>query len=301
MDAAKQKRESVLKRLHKYFFSRKSVSEIITRIIVWCIFAAFALSYLYVFFWGLTASLKTHNDLILNPFKLPKKWMLGNYLEVFSLLNVEGYGFLGMLFNSLYFSVFGSFITCMSTCMLAYVTCKYKFPGARWYFVAVTIMITLPLYGSGGSMYRLMFNMGMINSRTQLILAVAGMNMYYLYFYAAYQSLSWSYAEAAFIDGANDYKVFFKVMFPQVLNLFGALYLLTWVGDWNNFGSALIYLPKLPTLAGGIYLFELTVRYHARMDILYTAYMISAVPPLLLFAFFNRALTSNISLGGIKE
>ena len=36
-------------------------------------------------------------------------------------------------------------------------------------------------------------------------------------------------------------------------------------------------------------------------DILYAAYMISAIPPLLLFAFFNKALTSNISLGGIKE
>ena len=292
---------NALRYIRKYFFSRKSTSEIVVRAIVWCVFMAFALTYLYIFFWGITAGLKTHTEVILSPFALPKEWIFKNYLEVFTLLSVAGYSFFGMLFNSLYFSLLGPFIGCMCTCMLAYVTCKYRFPGARWYFVAVTIMMVLPLYGSGGSMYKLMYRFGFINSYSQLLIATGGMNIHYLYFYAAFQNLSWSYAEAAFIDGAGDYKVFFRVMLPQVLNLFGALYLLMWVADWNNFGSALIYLRKLPTLAGGIYLFEKAMIYEVRMDILYAAYIITAIPPLVMFAVFNKALTSNISLGGIKE
>ena len=103
------------------------------------------------------------------------------------------------------------------------------------------------------------------------------------------------------MDGANDFDIYFRIMFPQVINLFGALFLITWVGDWNNYSSALIYLSKLPTLAGGIYTFELNMIQHARRDILYAAYMITAVPPLILFICFNKVLTSNISIGGIKE
>ena len=185
--------------------------------------------------------------------------------------------------------------------MLAYATTKYKFPGSKLYGIIVTFIVILPIYGSGGSAYRLYYKLGLISSYSQIILAFGGMNMTYLYFQAAFSNLSWGYAEAAFIDGANDYTVFFKIMLPQVMNVFGTLFILAWVGDWNNYANPLIYLPKLPTLASGIYLFELNMTYEVRMDLLYAAYMITAIPPLILFSVFNNALTSNLSMGGLKE
>ena len=282
-------------------FLHKPIAEQIVYSIVFLIFTAFAFSYLYIFFWGITAGLKTHSEIVTNPFDLPAVPQFKNYIEVFSLLEVNGFTFWGMLFNSLYFSLLGPFILNMVSCMLAYVTSKYKFPGAKLYMVVVTVMITMPIYGSGGSAYRLYHKLGLINSYTHILLSFGGMNMTYLLFHAAFSSLSWSYAEAAFIDGANDYTVFFRVMLPQVMNIFGALFLLAWIGDWNNYSSALIYLPKLPTLAGGIYLFELDMTYRVRRDILFAAYMVTSIPPLILFILFNNALTSNISLGGIKE
>jgi len=282
------------------FFNRP-LSETITYIIVFFIFCTFALSYLYIFFWGIIAGLKTHSEIVLSPFNLPKSPQWQNYIDVFRLLNVNGYNFFGMLYNSLYFSLLGPLIQNMISCMLAYVTNKYKFLGSKFYMLVVTVMLIMPIYGSGGSAYRLYYNLGLINSYAHIILAFGGMNMTYLLYHAAFSSVSWSYAEAAFIDGANDYSVFFKIMLPQVMKIFGALFLLAWIADWNNYSSALIYLPKLPTLAGGIYLFELDMIYHVRRDILYAAYMITAIPPLILFAFFNKTLMSNVSLGGIKE
>lgn len=280
---------------------KRSPSEQVLYIIVFLIFACVAVSYLYIFFWGFTAGLKTHTEITTRPFSLPQVAQWRNYLDVFSMLNVAGYSFWGMLFNSLFFSLLGPLITNMISCMLAYVTSKYKFPGSKLYMIVVTFILIMPIYGSGGSAYRLYYNMGLISSYTQIILAFGGMNMTYLLYHAAFSSVSWTYAEAAFIDGANDYTVFFRIMLPQVANIFGTLFLLAWIGDWNNYSSALIYLPKLPTLAAGIYLFELDMIYHVRMDILYAAYMITAIPPLILFIFFNKALMSNVSLGGIKE
>lgn len=285
--------------LRKFF--KKPVSEQVVYCIVFLIFFAFALSYLYIFYWGITAGLKSHTEIVTDPFKLPSAPRFKNYIEVFSLLEVNGFSFFGMLFNSLYFSLLGPLILNMVSCMLAYVTSKYKFPGSKLYMVIVTIMLTMPIYGSGGSAYRLYYRLGLINSYSHIILAFGGMNMTYMLFHAAFSSLSWSYAEAAFIDGANDYTVFFRIMLPQVMNIFGALFLLAWIADWNNYSSALIYLPKLPTLAGGIYLFELDMTYKVRRDILYAAYMVTSIPPLILFILFNNALTSNVSLGGIKE
>ncbi len=285
----------------KKLLVRRSASERVVFVIVFLIFAAVSLSYLYIFVWGFLAGLKTHDEVIMNPFGLPSTPHFEHYLEVFTVMKINGYNFFGMLLNSMYFSILGPLITNMMACMLAYATTKYKFPGSKLYGIIVTFIVILPIYGSGGSAYRLYHKLGLISSYSQIILAFGGMNMTYLYFQAAFSNLSWGYAEAAFIDGANDYTVFFKIMLPQVMNVFGTLFVLAWVGDWNNYASPLIYLPKLPTLASGIYTFELNMTYEVRMDLLYAAYMITAIPPLILFSVFNNALTSNLSMGGLKE
>ena len=269
--------------------------------IVSVVFALFALSYLYILVWAFIAGLSTHTEINLHPFAFPAKLNLSNYIEVFRLLKVNGVGFLGMLWNSLYFSVLGSFIGCMVTAMIAYVTCKYKFPGSKIFYPLVVIMMSLPIYGTGGSMYKLLFNLGWISSPLQILLATSGLGVNYLYFFAAFSSVSNTYSEAAQLDGAGDYTIFFKVIFPQVLPLFGSLFVIAWVADWNNYSSVLLYLPKMPTLAGGIYMFELDIKRTMRSDILYAAYVVSTVPSLLLFVFCNKALTSNVSIGGIKE
>lgn len=274
-------------------------------IVVWTfveiVFFLFALSYLFILIWAVIAGLNTHVGINLHPFSFPETLNWSNYIEVFSLLEVNGVGFLGMLGNSLYFSVFGSFIGCMVTAMIAYVTCKYKFPGSKIFYPLVVIMMSLPIYGTGGSMYKLLYNLGWINSPFQILLATSGLGVNYLYFYAAFSSVSNTYSEAAQIDGAGDYTIFFKVVLPQVMPLFGALFVIAWVADWNNYSSVLLYLPKMPTLAGGIYMFESEIERTMRSDILYAAYVVASIPPLLLFVFCNKALTSNVSIGGIKE
>jgi ABC-type glycerol-3-phosphate transport system permease component len=134
-----------------------------------------------------------------------------------------------------------------------------------------------------------------------IITAAGGLGMTYMLFHAYYKNLSSTYLEAAKIDGAGHYAIFFRIILPQTLPLFGALFLLTWIADWNSYGTALIYLPKIPTLGVGLYLFEQDMIYHVRSDILYAACMLACIPTLTLFILFNNVLMSNVSLGGIKE
>ena len=81
----------------------------------------------------------------------------------------------------------------------------------------------------------------------------------------------------------------------------GSLFIILWMAEWNSYGTALIYLNKMPTLAVGIYLFQTHMMYKSSMNILYAACFISLLPPLLIFITCNGMLMSNVSLGGIKE
>ena len=290
-------------KVKKHFlgWQKRSASERVLYCIIFALFAFFAFSYLYCLWWCFMSGMKTHDDIVSNAFKLPTKWHFEHFGEMMRLMSVSGTSFWGMLFNSVYFSVIGAFFAASCTAMLAYVTCKYKFPGAGAYFIASLITMILPIYGNGGSMYNLLYKLNLLNSRLQILTCFTGIGVNYMYFHAFFQNMSNTYAEAAQIDGAGDYTIFFRVMLPQAMPMFGAIFLMVWMAEWNNYSSAVLYLNKLPTLSAGIYLFQNEATNMARFDILYMAYFVTCIPPLIIFIFFNNVLMSNISLGGIKE
>jgi ABC-type glycerol-3-phosphate transport system permease component len=121
-----------------------------------------------------------------------------------------------------------------------------------------------------------------------------------MYYMAYYKNVSGTYAEAARVDGANDFKIYFRIMLPQAKPIFGAMFLTQWISVWNSYETALVYIPNLPTLPVGIYQFNQDMIYQMRLDILFAACLIVVLPALILFIAFNKTITSNVSAGGIK-
>lgn len=281
-------------------FKRKAPAEILIHIAVSILFFAVAASYLYILIWAILAGFKTHSEIVLNPFSLPKEWHFEHYAEVFSLLNINGNNFFKMFFNSCWFSIGGVLIQQFVTATFAYCCTKYKFPGSKLIYPIILVVITLPIYGSGGAAYRLYKSWGLIDNYAQILLSASAFSVGFLYYAAFFKNLSWTFAEAAMVDGANDFKIYFSVMLPQARPIFGALFLTSWIAVWNSYESALIYLPNLPTLPVGIYQFNTEMIYRARLDILFAACIIISIPALVLFIAFNKLITTNVSIGGIK-
>ncbi len=281
-------------------FERKAPLEIALHCFVSLIFTIVALSYLYIIIWCVIAGAKTHTEIIMDPFGLPSEWNWSHFTEMISSLQVGGHSFYEMLFNSIAFSVWPAFATLFITMQFAYCCTKYTFPGSKYVYTIILTVMTLPLYGTQGGMYRLYHNLGLIDSYAQLLVVGAVTNSATLYFMAYFKNLSWSYAEAAMIDGANHFDIFYRVMVPQAKPMFGALFLTNWILYWNEYESAMIYRPNLPTLAYGIYQFNTEMIYRARLDILFAACVFVLLPALLLFIIFNKTITSNVSVGGIK-
>jgi ABC-type glycerol-3-phosphate transport system permease component len=279
---------------------RKTPGETILHLIVSVVFAIIALSYVYMFFWAVMSACKTHTEIIMNPFALPKKWHWDHFIEVISSLEVNGHGFWEMLFNSCFFSVGGALLQTFVTITFAYCCTMYKFPGSNLPYTIILVIMVLPIYGAGGATYALYRQLGMVDSYTHIICSAAGMTGSFLYFRAFFKNMSWTYAEAAAMDGCGPFRLYFKVMLPQAKPIFGALFLTTWLASWNNYESALLYLPNLPTLPVGIYQFNTEMIYRARLDILFAACVLVSIPALVLFTVFNKMITTNVSVGGIK-
>ena len=282
---------------------KRTLSESVVHAFVFVIFTLVAFSYLYLIFWCIHSGMRSYESLVDSPFGFGG-YQLSNYIEVFEVVGSDDAGgvtFVGMIVNSMYFSFLGPFLTIFVTAQLAYVTSKYKFFGAGGVYYIVLVVITLPIYGTQSAMYKLLFNLGFLNSPLMILTSLNGFSIYYMYFYGFFKSMSWTYGEAAQLDGATHWGIYFKIMLPQSLPMFGALFMMLWIVDWNSYATALVYLPEMPTLAVGIYNFKSWTDRNGRLDLLYAACAIAMLPPMLLFILCNNTLMSNVSIGGIKE
>lgn len=279
---------------------RKSPAEVVLYSCVSLIFLVVALSYIYILVWAFIAGCKTHTEIAMDPFGLPEVWHFEHYLEVFDTFEVNGQGFFDMFFNSVWYSVMSTLLLQFTAMTFAYACSKYKFRGSGFLYTLTLVVITLPIYGNSGAVYELYAKMGLINSYAQVLTFAGGINMMFLYYMAFFKNLSWTYAEAAMMDGAGHFQIYFKVMLPQAKAIFGSLFLTTWIAAWNSYESQLVYMPEIPTLPVGIYQFHTEMMFRARLDILFAACVIIVIPALILFIVFNKTITTNVSVGGIK-
>lgn len=280
--------------------NKRSKSEFVVYFIAFVILSSVALSYVLVFLWGFLASLKTHSELLLYPFELPQNWKFINLIDAFTMLEVRGTNMFGMIGNTLWLVATGPFLNLFGSTLLAYAVTKYKFKGANLLISINVVVMILPIIGALPATYRLYSSLGFIDSPLLLIVYIGSFGADFLFMRACFKNISWEYAEAGIMDGAGHYLILFKIMLPLAKGTFLALLLLRMVAVWNDEMTALLFLPNMPTLSTGIYLFNIQMIYRARMDILLSATMLSAIPPLFVFIFFNKAMLTNITIGGLK-
>lgn len=278
----------------------RSGSERVVFGIAFIILAAIGLSYILSFFWGFLSALKTHDEIILTPWQLPEKLNFINFIDAFNLFEVNKTNMIGMIGNSLWLVAGGSVFSVFASTMMAYAVTKYEFPGRKLLITINIVIMTLPIIGSLPAQYRLFSALGFINSPRILLAYMGGFGSYNLFMCAFFRGVSQTYTEAAMIDGANDYVIMFKIILPLSKGMLSALLIMQAVSVWNDYNTALVFMPKLPTLATGVYLFNSEMTFRARMDILMAATIISALPPLILYLIGHKAILENVSIGGIK-
>ena len=273
----------------------------VSRVTVFILMALYAATMIAALVWVLFASFKEHSELLVyNPNGLPKAFLFSNYLDAFRYMGDGNTDFFSMFFNSLWFSCGSAFFSCMVSAIAGYIFSKYDFKGKRIIYALFILAMLLPMYGNFPAMYRLTQNLGIYNSPLYLLVGAAGYGNVMLIFMAGFDSLSWEYAEAAEIDGANDYYIFFRIMFPLIRPVFVSLILVGIISAWNNYMMPIIYLPSLPTLSSGLYVFKERMQYSYQMPAYYAGVIMSFIPTVALFIVFRKTIMENVAMGGLK-
>ena len=261
---------------------------------LWC------LSMFACLFWLVNNSLKSQLEYEWSQVELAKEPLkyLSNYLDAFTELEVKGNTFLDMLFNTLWMTFGNIFLQVVSSLVFSYIIARYKFPGRNLIYWVVIIRMMLVTVGTLPATYRIYDALGITNSPLFLITSLSGTANFLIY-YSVFKGLSRGYAESAFVDGAGHFKVFYKIMLPHVSGVVIATVTSSFIANWNEYMTFILYMDKYPSIASGIYYFKLANQFD-NFPMLLSAVVMSIIPVVILFATFQKQFINIDLSGGLK-
>jgi raffinose/stachyose/melibiose transport system permease protein len=254
--------------------------------------------YLYPFWWIIGGSLKTNREFFSTPLNLiPAQAQWQNYITAWNKAHFGNYFLNTVIVTS--GVVLG---TVIFASMAGYALGRANFPGRGLLQAMIVITMFLPAGYTIIPTFEIMLKLGLTNTLWALIiLGVAGpMGFYTFLYWGFFSTLPKEMEEAAVVDGANGWQVYFYIMLPLAAPMTGTVALLSFLASWNDFFTPLIFTlgkPELRTMAVGMFAFigENSTDWTPML----AATIITLLPVIIVFLFLQRYIIEAVA-GAIK-
>ena len=282
-----------------------SVGAKIATSIVYMIFWIYTASLIFFIAWAFYNSGKTDDEFLNNMNALPTVWQFSNYADAYRFIEHNDTGFIGMFINSIWVAGGSALLSTFFHAVTGYIFAKYRFPGKEIAFSFILFTISLPIVGSLPSMYKVVYSLHLEESPLYLVTYMGGFGSNFLIMYAFFNGIDKTYMEAAEIDGATRFEVFFKIMLPLAVGPSLSLFLLMFIAQWNNYEMPILFLSLMPTISSGLYEFSMVMKF-PQEDIVspqmtfYAGTLLASIPVIILVIAFGEKLMTNVNIGGIK-
>ncbi|PWW29006.1 L-arabinose ABC transporter membrane protein [Cytobacillus oceanisediminis] len=262
-------------------------------IAVIAILAVFPLFSLFI------SSLRPSSDLMRNGITLTipfEKLNLNNYAFIFT----QAGNYWDWYINSLVISAATIVLCLFFSSMVGYALAVYDFKGNRLIFILVLLILMIPFEILMLPLYKQMIGLRLVDTYPAVILPmiVAPVAVFFFRQYAS--GLPKDLMESARIDGCSEYGIFFRIMAPLMLPSFAAMAILQGLASWNNFLWPLVVLRSNIMFTLPVGLATLLTPYGNNYDVLIAGSVMTVLPVIILFLFFQRYFIEGLTVGGVK-
>lgn len=247
----------------------------------------------------LLSSFRPSSELMRSGISLTFDWSklnIDNYLYIFT----QADGYWQWYINSLIISVITIVLSLFFSSMVGYALAVYDFKGKNLFFGFVVFILMVPFEILMLPLFQMMITSGLVNTYAGVVLPmiVAPIAVFFFRQYAL--GLPLQLMDAARIDGSTEYGIFFKIMLPLMTPSLGAMAILQGLGSWNNFLWPLIVLRSNDMFTLPIGLATLLTPYGNNYDVLIAGSVMTVIPIIVLFIFFQRYFVAGLTVGGVK-
>jgi multiple sugar transport system permease protein len=266
-------------------------------ILLYAVLTLIALITLAPLLWMASASfMPTGQASSFPPRFLPKEFTYEHYASLFTRLNLARY-----LFNSAFLAIAVTAISLVINSMAGYAFAKYRFRGRDALFKLLIASMVIPAQVTMLPLFLMLNKMGVINTYMGVIIpGMAGIFGIFLIRQFAL-SIPDSLIEAARIDGASDFRIYWSLILPLCRPVLITLAIFTFMGTWNDFLWPLIVMTDDSMYTLPVALANLSLEHVQDTELMMAGSVMTIAPVLILFAAVQKYYIRGIMAGGLKE
>ncbi|SDZ98785.1 multiple sugar transport system permease protein [Thalassobacillus cyri] len=247
------------------------------------------------FLWMISSSFKPENEVLaIPPTIIPDNPTIENYINLFTSMNFAVY-----LRNTIIVVLF-SFLGLLFNAMAGYGFAKYHFKGRERIFYLVLATMMIPGQVTMIPVYLILNAMGLTNTMAGIILPGLAVAFSIFLFRQFMTTIPDDLLEAARLDGAGEFYIFFRLIIPIAKPIFAVQGILTFIAGWNSFLWPLIIAndESLYTLSVGLSLLQGQYANNFALQMAGAAFMV--IPIIIIFSFFQKYIVEGFTMSGIK-
>jgi len=261
--------------------------------------ALVALLFMWPFYWMATSGFKSLDE-ILSPTVVwfPQTLRWSNFGDV---LNYPGFPFLRYMGNSIFYAGSVTAGTVLSCSCVGYGFARLRFPGRNILFALTIATMMIPSVVTFIPTYVLFRYSHLLGTYAPLILPSFFGNAFFIFMLRQFfMGLPWELSEAAKVDGASEFRIFWRIMLPLVRPALIVVAVFSFVWTWQEFFQPLIYLsdPDLYPLSLGLFAFQ--GQRTTDWQLLMAAGTLTTLPLVVLFFAAQRYFLQGITMTGLK-
>ena len=248
------------------------------------------------FLWMISTSLKSRGALMSIPIEwIPAEPTLDAYTEVFS-----RFPFLRTIGNSLFISVAFTLITLGSASMAAFAFAKLRFRGSGVILSIYIATMMIPTQVTMIPLFVVMNRLGLIDSYASVILPSMFKPFAVFLLVQQMKTIPNDYLDAARIDGAGLFHIYFRVALPLCIPTLATLAVTTFMESWNDYLWPLLMLTDRNKMTLPIALSTLNGQYNTEYNVLMAGSLISMIPIIIIYIAAQKQFKAGLMAGGIK-
>ena len=272
----------------------------ILKILIFIIFIIFFLFAITPFFFLISHSFKSGQDMIRNGIGLVPDFGAFTFDMWRMLFDPENSNYFIWYRNSLLYTSVQTILGLVLSSMVGYSLGRYKFKGSSFIFVLVLLVMMLPIEIMMIPLFRQMVTLNMINSMWGVVLPFAVFPPAVFFFRQYSLGLPSELMDAGRIDGLTEYGIFVRIMVPLMKPAFGAMAILISMASWNSIVWPMVVLRDNFRLTIPIGLSTLITPYGNNFDLLMPGAVAAIVPIIIFFMLNQKAFISGLTVGGVK-
>ncbi|WP_314002685.1 carbohydrate ABC transporter permease [uncultured Paenibacillus sp.] len=247
--------------------------------------------------WIVVSSFKTNKAILGDPFALPTSISFKAYADVFT-----QYNFLVYFKNSLIIATSATLIAVFIYALAGYIFGKFDFFGKNVLFILCTITLLVPGYARAQPIFTIVMKLNLYDTKAGLVLVYASFGMALALFIlrVTFMSIPKDLDEAAIIDGAGFWRIFWNVNLPLAKSGLATSGILLFLANWNEYFYALVLTTSEANRTLPVALGFFNEAFSYNYTYMFAALTMIIIPGIVIYLLVQEQVQQSVASSGVK-